>query len=282
MAEEFVELGFEGLDRFANRYWDRTYDHLPNIPRPRRNRYRQQQRQLPSGQAPQHPDKGYESSSPISDDVYGYKSDPEMYGPDRQDGYARDQRYREAEQTDYMHTAPGPGFRVPRRQAEYDSGRNTQLEPYGQAEEQGYNYGRPAPSRRRSSWSPPRSRVRGGSESRQVRSRSRSQSRPQSQLAHDDAKNRLIATIGGALVGGLAGNQVSKHNGNKYDTAATLAGAIIGGVGAREAADHWDKTRQKKKQPKGEGWEGEYGNGHGRRNERWQEGGRWDDEDRRY
>lgn len=81
------------------------------------------------------------------------------------------------------------------------------------------------------------------------------------------------------MVGGLAGNQVGK--GKKYDTAATLAGAIIGGVGAREAADHWDKTRQKKKQPKGEGWEGEYGNGHGRRNERCQEGGRWD-EDRRY
>ncbi|KAF5846520.1 hypothetical protein GGP41_004567 [Bipolaris sorokiniana] len=277
MAEEFVELGFEGLDRFANRYWDRTYNHLPNIPRPRRNKYRQQQRQLPSGQPPQHPDKGYEPSSPISDDVYGYKSDRKMYRPNEQDGYARDQRYREAEKMDYMHTAPGPGFRAPRRQPEYDNEQNTQLESYGQADEQGYYYGRPAPLRRRSSWSPPRSRARGGSKSRQVRSRSRSQSR--SQLAHSDAKNQLIATIGGALVGGLAGNQVGK--GKKYDTAATLAGAIIGGVSAREAADHWDKTRQKKKQAKGEGWEGEYGNGHGRRNERWQEGGRWDDEDRR-
>lgn len=51
-----------------------------------------------------------------------------MYRPNEQDGYARDQRYREAEQMDYMHTAPGPGFRVPRRQPEYDNEQNTQLE----------------------------------------------------------------------------------------------------------------------------------------------------------
>lgn len=68
-------------------------------------------------------------------------------------------------------------------------------------------------------------------------------------------------------MGGFAGNQARK--GKQYDTAATVAGAILGGVGAREVADHWDKARQKKKEGRGERWQGDDGNGEGRRNEKW-------------
>lgn len=67
-------------------------------------------------------------------------------------------------------------------------------------------------------------------------------------------------------MGGLAGNQVGK--GRQYDTAATVAGAILGGVGAREVADHWDRARQKKREARGERWQGDYGNGEGRRSEK--------------
>lgn len=66
-------------------------------------------------------------------------------------------------------------------------------------------------------------------------------------------------------MGGLAGNRAGK--GRQYDTAATVAGAILGGVGAREAADHWDKARQKKKEGRGDD-----GNGEGRRGEKWHDG----------
>lgn len=81
------------------------------------------------------------------------------------------------------------------------------------------------------------------------------------------------------MVGGFAGNQIRK--GRPYDTAATVAGAILGGVGAREAAEHWDKARHKKKEQRDERWKGEYGNGEGRRSERWHDGGRRDDGSRR-
>ncbi|USP76278.1 hypothetical protein yc1106_03552 [Curvularia clavata] len=129
MAEEFVELGFEGLDRFADRYFDRTYNHLPNIPRPGRRRRQPQPRQLPSGNSPQHPDKGYDSTQAPPEDVYSHEANPEMYGAGGQDGYARDQRYYEADRADYMNRAPGPGFRVPRDRPEEYGGWSTQPSP---------------------------------------------------------------------------------------------------------------------------------------------------------
>jgi hypothetical protein len=50
-----------------------------------------------------------------------------MYGPGRNDGYAKDRRYYEVEQVDYMQRAPGPGFRVARGRLENGGGGKTQV-----------------------------------------------------------------------------------------------------------------------------------------------------------
>ncbi|KAI1548165.1 hypothetical protein PtrEW4_003888 [Pyrenophora tritici-repentis] len=135
MAEEMVELGFEGLDRFANKYWDRTYDRLPEVPRPgRKKRQQQRQQQYQNGQRQQylpqdssrHPDKGYRPSHCPSEDVIDYESDPEMYGPDRRrDSYGREEGYYETGRNDYR--APGPGFKVPNARDEYNGSRGVQV-----------------------------------------------------------------------------------------------------------------------------------------------------------
>ncbi|KAL1798161.1 hypothetical protein ACET3X_002198 [Alternaria dauci] len=268
MAEELVELGFEGLDRFADKHFDKTYDHLPAIPRTAKQKRKLEQRQREylqrtHGKAPEDgpypprnhpenlPDKGYTSRSTAPASVNGYKSDPDMYTADsRHDRYGRDDRYYEAEQNGY--NAPGPGFKVPRGRD--GPGDTRGMQPYEQQPQSEYGQqslygggGRPAPQRRGSSWSPPRSQRQGRSKSRRRRSNSRSRS------SSNDVKSRLLATVGGALVGGLAGNRATK--GKKYDTVATIAGAILGGVGAKEAAGHWDDRKRKKEQQRNGDWD---------------------------
>ncbi|EOA86636.1 uncharacterized protein SETTUDRAFT_41222 [Exserohilum turcica Et28A] len=215
---ELVELGFTGLDKFADRYWDQTYNHLPALPRPgnkkRRRQQQQQQRQqpgreLPQGYSARHPDKGYRSSRSSSEDAYVRESEAAMHGPDGQDDYyyddnddddyARGRGY--YERVDYR--APGPGLRIPREQAEWAGPRNAQVAAHAHAPpaQTGYAQRRPAPQRRRSSWSPARSGRRGPHDARRARSQSRSRAAP------SEAKQRLVATLGGALVGGRAGGQ---------------------------------------------------------------------------
>lgn len=144
MAEEMVELGFEGLDRFADKHFDKTYDRLPAIPRTakqKRKLERQQQEYLQRthGHAPQngpyppqnpsrHPDKGWTSPrSAAPEGVNGNKFDTDMYAPDsRQDRYGRDDGYYEDEQGGYR--APGPGFKVPRGRDGPGAARGTQVE----------------------------------------------------------------------------------------------------------------------------------------------------------
>ncbi|KAH6882497.1 hypothetical protein BKA58DRAFT_20607 [Alternaria rosae] len=283
MAEEMVELGFEGLDKFTDKYFDKTYDRLPAFPKSAKKKrklqaqsgqYRQnaqgqpvqnaQQPSYPAQNASRHPDKGYTSPrSAAPKSVDGYNSDPEMYAPDYgQDRYGPDARYYETEQND--HRAPGPGFKVPRGRDGPSDTRDMQPYPqqnqpdYGQQRGYGGAGGRPGAQRRGSSWSPPRSERQGRRDTRRRQSNSRSRSR-------HDMKSRLIATVGGALVGGIAGNQATK--GKKYDTVATIAGAIIGGVGAKEAAGHWDERKRKKEQQKNGDWE-EDSDDNKRRNDR--------------
>lgn len=55
----------------------------------------------------------------------------------------------------------------------------------------------------------------------------------------------MAATIGGALVGALAGYEISNKRG-KPETFHTIAGAIVGAVGAREA-DKWYENRKEEK-----------------------------------
>ncbi|KAI4624017.1 hypothetical protein J4E80_003829, partial [Alternaria sp. BMP 0032] len=127
-----VELGFEGLDKFTDKYFDRTYDRLPAFPKTgkkkrklqaQQNQFQQNaqgppvqnahQSSYPAQTASRNPDKEYTSPRSVPKSVDGYNSDPEMYAPDyRQDRYGPDDRYYETEQND--HRAPGPGFKVPR------------------------------------------------------------------------------------------------------------------------------------------------------------------------
>ncbi|OAL57369.1 hypothetical protein IQ07DRAFT_34933 [Pyrenochaeta sp. DS3sAY3a] len=260
--EELVELGFEGVDKFAQKYHDKVYDHLPALPplgkkdsRGRQSSQSQQTNQQRQQQR-QPPDEGYSRprSGPPPDD--NYIDNRRMYAPDRQDerDYRserdyRGERYYEDERVEYK--GPGAGALVARGRDDFSDTRGYQVAPY-QASQRGYDQsvdyydrGRPAPQRRRSSWSPPRSEKHHG---REEKNRARSRSK--------DKQHRIMATVTGAIVGGLVGNQIRK--GQKYDTVATIAGAVVGGVGAREASEYWDSRRQKREERQ-EAWEDEYG-----------------------
>ncbi|KAH7377358.1 hypothetical protein BKA66DRAFT_158034 [Pyrenochaeta sp. MPI-SDFR-AT-0127] len=230
---EEVELGFEGVDKFADKYHDKVYDHLPAI-----SKSRQKQRR-----SSQNPDKGY-----YSETYRSYEADANMYAPDgRQERDYRpgtDERYYEDDRSYYRASDAGSG--VPRGRDDLKNTRGA-VAAYQQPQ-QDYSRQRPAHQRRRSSWSPPRSEKHDRDERDSHKPRTRSRSR--------DKQHRIIATVGGALVGGIAGNQAGK--GKKYDTVATIVGAIVGGVGAREASEFWDDRRRKRGE-QDEEWEEEHG-----------------------
>lgn len=274
------ELGFEGVDKFADKYHDRVYDHLPAIPKVRRKQLQQQQNQQRSSQ---HPDKGY-----YQDDIR-YEHEAIMYSPDgRQEHDYRpgaDDRYYDDGRSYYRASDAGTG--VPRgrddlynsrgavavghqlgdSQSEYETDRE---QAYQQPQQRGYDRERPSHQRRRSSWSPPRSEKH-DRDLQKPRARSRSRD-------NKDKQHRIIATVGGALVGGIAGNQAGK--GKKYDTVATIVGAIVGGVGAREASEYWDERRRKREE-KDEEWEEEYGNDPGSDRKKDERYDRYERDDRR-
>ncbi|CAO2649850.1 Nn.00g011420.m01.CDS01 [Neocucurbitaria sp. VM-36] len=210
-----------------------------------------------------------------------------MYSPDpRQDRdyrSANDEQYNNDERSYY--NGPDAGVAAPRGRDDYSKSRGFEVAPYQAPPqrdyEQGRDYGdygdrrgRPSHQRRGSSWSPPRSKKH-DHDSHTPRASSRSK----------DKQHRIMATVGGAIVGGFAGNQARK--GKKYDTVATIVGAIVGGVGAREASELWEDRRRKKDEKDGE-WEEEFGkddrgNDRGsdrRRSDRGDRGDRGDRDDR--
>jgi len=187
-----------------------------------------------------------------------------MYGGDRQqrDDRGASERYYEDERTQYK--GPNAGTVVPQTRNAYDNNRGQQMAPYQQQSQRGFDdydnrdRGRPQPERRSSSWSPPRSERRDRRD--HDRDDARSGSRPK------DKQHRILATVGGALVGGLAANQIRK--GKSHDTAATIIGAIVGGVGAREASEFIDKKRRSKRDSVDEKWGEEYSDDDRRENRR--------------
>jgi uncharacterized protein YcfJ len=75
-------------------------------------------------------------------------------------------------------------------------------------------------------------------------------------------KQRIAATLIGGLMGGFAGNQLRK--GQKFDTAATIGGAVLGGIASREIADrigHKKEEKREKRHGEQEAWESRYGDG---------------------
>ncbi|KAF2822464.1 hypothetical protein CC86DRAFT_448238 [Ophiobolus disseminans] len=262
--EELAELGFEGVDKFANKYHDKVYDHLPAWKQKQKRQEarakkddHQQQRQHSRG-PPENEQERSRQDSPVerSRNVNFEDDQREMssYAPSHAPSYAptarQDQRqdYREdrAPRADwaYQPRAPSP---PPEYAGGYDVRRN---EP---------QRGRPAPSRMRSSsWSPPRNERAHDDSRRRRRSRSRSRS-----SSNDGTRTqRIAATLIGGLVGGMAGNQFRK--GQKYDTAATIGGAVLGGIASRELAERIGgkkEDRKERRQTEQEAWEARHGDG---------------------
>lgn len=334
--EDLVELGFEGVDKFANKYHDRAYNHLPEIPGKKKQRHQNQRDELDNrhDQERQHlehkqrHERGEAESDDLSDlrsthteqradlrgkhqdqrkdlrdfqeqqkqqwqteQAYrqqyptapptdteytprrsaefghgngnGYHSDRNMYAPDRQQREYRngsDDRYYEDERVYYK--GPNAGTVVPQTRAAYENMRNQQVAPYQQQSQREFDdyydnhdrsRSRPQYERRSSSWSPPRSDRR---ERRDSDRRDRDKRDNRSRSRSNEKQHRILATVGGALVGGLVANQARK--GKSHDTTATVIGAIVGGVGAREASEYIDQRRRKRERVD-EKWEEKYG-----------------------
>jgi len=289
--EELVELGFEGVDKFANKYHDTVYDHLPAWKRRQKRQQAQQKQQKQQHNAPppaNEQQRARELPEEDRNEVYSHNDDmshaQSQYSsyPDRGQEYrgypdARDARYVQ-EETAYR-KSPNNGAIVMRDREVYAdrSGYDTDPRDISTRQDDGYGYddrqvrARPAPNRMRSSsWSPQRNQQRYNDEGsrRRRRSRSRSQNREDDSSWH---KGRLAATLVGGLIGGVAGNRATK--GQKFDTAATIGGAVLGGIASSEIAERFERKKDEKRMERDRGdqtWEQKHG-----------DGGRYDNDRRR-
>jgi hypothetical protein len=94
---------------------------------------------------------------------------------------------------------------------------------------------RPQPSRRGSSWSPPRR------SDREVKKAVRDEPA----LKDSNSRKRATAMVMGALAGGVAGSRFQRKQ-PVANAVSTVLGAIVGGLGAGEAEQVWDKRRNQK------------------------------------
>ncbi|KAH7406478.1 hypothetical protein DE146DRAFT_393029 [Phaeosphaeria sp. MPI-PUGE-AT-0046c] len=295
--EELVELGFEGVDKFANKYHDTVYEHLPAWRRKQKRQQeqasqnqhqqqKQQQRKQPAAaNEPQRsrevPEEDHDETYP-NDDMSSYaQSQYAPYADRGQDyrGYpdARDARYVQ-EETSYRRS-PNAGAIVMRDREAYADRSGYDKDPRDISPQRNNGYGyddrqvrtRPAPNRMRStSWSPPRDQRYDEDGSRRRR-RSRSRSRPSSRDEDGWHKGRIAATLVGGLLGGVAGNRFTK--GQKFDTAATVGGAVLGGIASSEIAERFERKKDEKRRERdrdSHGWEEKHG-----------DGGRYDNDRRR-
>ncbi|KAJ4364139.1 hypothetical protein N0V83_009594 [Neocucurbitaria cava] len=289
--EELVELGFEGFNKVTDKYHDRAYDRLPNMKRKKKREsqdrakaegqsdQQQQQQRSPrqSDDNNSRPRSGPPRDSPRDRGAKEYRSDSKMYSPER--GQERDSRgasERYYDNVGFNSDGPNTGATPPRDRDDYSKSRGFEVAPYQAPPMQPYqappmqpyqaplmqpyqgpppgyydqsrgqgDRGRPGTQRRGSSWSPPR-----------PKKHDRDSHKPRARSKSGDKQQRMIATVGGAIAGGFAGNQARK--GKKYDTVATIVGAIVGGMGAREASEFWD-DRKKKREEKQDDWEEDFG-----------------------
>ncbi|KAF3045356.1 hypothetical protein E8E11_008299 [Didymella keratinophila] len=275
--EELVELGFEGVDKAVDKYhdkvWEKTGKHSAGW---HRRHDRDQQHQQPQNRRPPASESSRSrNDTPRScDDSDDGESDRDMYASDRRFDREYQDRIRDRGDSRYVsdetfyHRGPDAGAVVMRDSDPYKNARSYEVQVgcvnasilhsadlRQQYQHPQYDSRRPRPQRRRSSWSPQRSRRDRGYD-RGARSRSRSRSRSK------DRQHRIAATVAGGLIGGLLANQVQK--GKKYDTAATVVGAVVGGLGAREISEQWDK-RQARREEREEKWEDKWGDDRDRR-----------------
>ncbi|KAF2261195.1 hypothetical protein CC78DRAFT_583919 [Lojkania enalia] len=239
--QDLVELGFTGIDHFANKYHDKVYGSLPAWHLP--NRHKHDRQHPPPHNHHHHRDRSRSHSVPPAADENFAPRDREREWRDGRDRDEPDGEVVGQGRAPYRH--PGGylgGYQVTARAPSppFDYAPRPRNVPYGYGDRGELDdRGRPYPIRRRSlSYSPPR----------------REKSLPPRKRSSSPNHNRMFATVVGALAGGVAGNAVKKGN-----TWTTVGGAVVGGIAAREAEKVYDrhKHREEYERAEREQWRGE-------------------------
>ncbi|KAF2119688.1 hypothetical protein BDV96DRAFT_642702 [Lophiotrema nucula] len=261
---ELIELGIEGVDRVTDKYHDHIYGAVAKgaskAPRPHfgknknKNKNRDTNQNTPPQQQPppqereEREDRSFRRDSRGERDrESGERRPPNMYAPERRERDWEEDGNVDAPDRGYYSQGVGSavarrgpplGYEVARRAPSppEDYGRPRDFAPYGapSGAQRGLgDRGRPSSSRMRSySYSPPRrERPR---EDRHERKRSTSPNH-----------HRAVATIVGALAGGVIGHRVKKGEG-ELSTLSAVAGAVIGGIAAREGEKMYDRHKEER------------------------------------
>lgn len=250
--DDLFELGFEGLDKFTNKYHDQVFNlagrrHSStetkkgskhrSAPTGRRDSAQEQQRDIGRAQR--------RASSPTPTTMYTQdrrrEGERDVYSSVRED----DTRYYAAPAGSVVSTRgrdpyeyPGGYQLAPRMptppEAEYESRRYDAV----YEERRDLDRRRPLPPHRRgSSYSPPR---RHEHEHDRDRDRGHDHSPTRRQRSKSPNHHRVAATVVGAIAGGLISNRVSKGS-----TITTVAGAVVGGLGGRQAEKMYDHHKHR-------------------------------------
>lgn len=287
MADDFVELGFEVLDRFADKYHDKFHDTIYrriHKSKGTKDNTQSQSADLPPPRTQSEPglDREGDFSDDGSDRDYDYaprrrrQSEYHDDGPRDRDMSFRDDRPRDGDRDrgqEYVPPAGGASDYYGRPRTIYTPSMRSEYRensaPYGYGAP-AYQAPVPAPlqypnpypqtppsledslvtARRRQSL---RTVPRSPSHSPPRNSRNLYAPRATSLRRHSRSKSPpgkgFASSVVGALAGGLVGNEL-----NKGDTLTTVAAAVIGAVGAREVEKQWDKRKEREKEDN-ERWE---------------------------
>ncbi|KAF2730944.1 hypothetical protein EJ04DRAFT_584839 [Polyplosphaeria fusca] len=258
MADEYgdlVELGIEGVDRLTDKYHDKVYGFAAK----KAPTFKQTNKHPPPGPPPQQGKKLRSSSRAQRDSdqdrgLADYEDERRMYAPERRrdGGYDEDRQMNVDEKARY--SGPNGGaidvrdsvrdrerdrYALAPRVASPPYGYDARPRHYEGNEYEAYERGRPHASRYRAmSYSPPRHEYREerdhSEESKHRRKRSRSPNH-----------HRVVATLVGALAGGLVANAVKKGDG-PTGTLTTVAGAVIGGISGHKMEQEYDRHKEKR------------------------------------
>ncbi|KAF2708084.1 hypothetical protein K504DRAFT_468464 [Pleomassaria siparia CBS 279.74] len=279
MAEELVELGFEGIDRFATHFHDPCHDYLaPRISKRRphwHDRKRQEREQTQNDNRPseqrgleqqEHREQQDRGPPPDDDDYDDYDDKASNVYAQDTDKRKRERDWGDSRRDNRSEAGRDDRSAVGGRERGFNnaSGSVVRREPVPY----GYAAGYPAaplppspPVPLPPQWAyasrpsdarygdrfvngrrplPPRRRESSYSPPRRS-GQGRNVSPPRRKRSHSPNHHRVAATIMGALAGGLVGN--SSEKANKW---TTVAGAVVGGLGGRELEKAYDRREDKK------------------------------------
>ncbi|KAF2748482.1 hypothetical protein M011DRAFT_466886 [Sporormia fimetaria CBS 119925] len=260
--DDLIELGFEGVDKVADKYYDHIYDHMPRAPHGHHLRFGKRHRDAKDAAAEDSSKrKGEKQKDPLdggSDDEGDYDAPKHEYqrGKDKKRGnaYAGDLSGRGGDYDDMRMAVIGtnPAYegsyaiapRAPPPAPEYGYPQYVHTHPQPPYPNVPPNVNadrydrysstprsdarnRPGHRRRASSYSPPR------------RERERDRDRDRNRRASRD--DRTTATMIGALAGGLLASAAKDKS-----ALSTVGGAVVGGLMARQG-DKWNERRYERR-----------------------------------